>query len=81
MKKDLKAQEKSDKEAAKLAKKELKKAAPMSKISQRKQTVASKSRDVEGQESEPQIENLASIPPPTTRSGRSTVLPQRFKQK
>jgi DDE superfamily endonuclease len=81
MKKDLKAQEKADKEAAKLAKKELKKAAPVSKVSQKRQTVASKNRDIEGQESEPQIGDLASIPPPTTRSGRATALPQRFKQK
>ena len=40
-----------------------KKAASVSKVSQRKQIVASKSKDVEGQESEPQIEDLASIPP------------------
>jgi hypothetical protein len=64
MKKDLKAQEKADKEAAKLAKKELKKAAPVSKVSQKRQTVTSKSRNIEGQESEPQIGDLASIPPP-----------------
>jgi hypothetical protein len=63
MKKDLKAQEKANKEAAKLAKKELKKAAAVSKISQKRQTVASKSKDVEGQESEPQIKDLANIPP------------------